>query len=206
MLFFWKKKQETKDFPDWEDLYKNQDVKTMPWYYELLDADFEKEIKQRKMKGTVLDIGTGSGTQAIELAKLGLNVTGIDISRSAVEKAKQLAKKNKINANFQFDDILHSSMLPDYFDYAFDRGCFHCIMPEQRAHYVDILHNLLKKNRTLFLKTFSTKETGNDGPHRFSEEEIRNIFSKKFEIISIKESQFQGSRNAKAIFCILKKK
>ena len=35
-------------FPDWDALYK-QDVKTMPWYNEKLDADLENEIKKRKI-------------------------------------------------------------------------------------------------------------------------------------------------------------
>ena len=30
-----------KDFPDWETLYKSQNIETMPWYNENLDSDLE---------------------------------------------------------------------------------------------------------------------------------------------------------------------
>lgn len=44
----------------------------MPWYNEKLDADLENEMKLRKItKGRFLDLGTGPGTQAIQLAKMG---------------------------------------------------------------------------------------------------------------------------------------
>ena len=35
--------------PDWETLYKNQQVESMPWYNENLDADLEEELEKRKI-------------------------------------------------------------------------------------------------------------------------------------------------------------
>jgi hypothetical protein len=35
------------EFPDWETLYKTQNVETMPWYNENLDSDLEEELDQR---------------------------------------------------------------------------------------------------------------------------------------------------------------
>ena len=32
-------------FPGWDEYYKDNDVKTMPWYEEKLDHDVENEIK-----------------------------------------------------------------------------------------------------------------------------------------------------------------
>ncbi len=66
-----------KDFPDWNNLYNTQNVETMPWYNENLDSDLEEELERRKIsKGRILDLGTGPATQAIQLAKRGLEVTG----------------------------------------------------------------------------------------------------------------------------------
>ncbi|MBI1662851.1 MAG: class I SAM-dependent methyltransferase [Nitrosopumilus sp.] len=39
-----------------------------------------------------MDLGTGPGTQALELSKIGFKVTGTDISQSAIEKAKKIIK------------------------------------------------------------------------------------------------------------------
>ena len=41
--------QSTKDFPNWETLYKSQRVETMPWYNENFDFDLEKELDERKI-------------------------------------------------------------------------------------------------------------------------------------------------------------
>ena len=57
----------TKDFPDWETLYKSQRVETMPWYNENFDSDLEKELDERKIINNhhkSLDLGTGPATQA----------------------------------------------------------------------------------------------------------------------------------------------
>jgi 2-polyprenyl-3-methyl-5-hydroxy-6-metoxy-1,4-benzoquinol methylase len=77
-----------KDFPDWNNLYNTQNVETMPWYNENLDSDLEEELERRKIsKGRILDLGTGPATQAIQLAKRGLEVTGSDVSEAAIRRA-----------------------------------------------------------------------------------------------------------------------
>ena len=59
----------------WDDVYKNNPVNKLPWYTKDLDFDLKKELKKLK-KGSFLDLGTGPGTQAIALSKLGFDVTG----------------------------------------------------------------------------------------------------------------------------------
>ena len=204
MLFFWKKKQKEIIAPDWEDVYKNTETKDLPWFSETLDKDFEKEIIERKLKGDALDIGTGPGTHAIAMARFGLNVTGIDISRNAIEKAKKLAVEKKSKVTFLFDDILHSILLPETFDYAFDKSCFHWLMPEQRPHYADIVYGLLRKNGLLFLKVNSSRIESTNEAYSFSPKQIEEIFSKKFEI-SIKDDIITRKGNPKML-AILKKK
>ena len=36
-----------KEFPDWNELYKNQRAETMPWYNEALDEDLKSELEKR---------------------------------------------------------------------------------------------------------------------------------------------------------------
>jgi methylase of polypeptide subunit release factors len=76
----------SKDFPDWETLYKTQKIEAMPWYNENLGSDLENELDQRKItSGKLLDLGTGPATQAIWLAKRGFNVIGSDLSEAAIK-------------------------------------------------------------------------------------------------------------------------
>lgn len=70
----------TARFPDWESLYKNNSVESMPWFNIELDSDLSRSSKKRNLvEGKFLDLGTGPGTQASEIAKLGFTVVGTDL-------------------------------------------------------------------------------------------------------------------------------
>ena len=74
-----------KKFHDWDIYYKENKVEKMPWYNANLDLDLENYIKSNNLHGgKFLDLGTGPGTQAIQLEQLGFDVTGTDISENAV--------------------------------------------------------------------------------------------------------------------------
>jgi ubiquinone/menaquinone biosynthesis C-methylase UbiE len=114
-----------KCFPSWDSLYKSQKVQTMPWYNENLDTDLEEELERRKItKGRILDLGTGPATQAIQLSKRGLKVTGSDISEAAINRAREVYANHNNNIDFIIDDILNSKIDDKNFDYVFDRAAF----------------------------------------------------------------------------------
>ncbi|MCL5985715.1 MAG: class I SAM-dependent methyltransferase [Actinobacteria bacterium] len=190
---------------EWDLYYKSHDVKTMPWYLEELDADLAQELKDRNItSGTFLDLCTGPGTQAAELARCGLNVTGTDISPAAIEKAKDLSS----DVEFIQDDIL-KPRLEKQFDYIFDRGCFHVFPPSKRKIYVRNIKKRLNPNGILFLKCFSSDEPeSGHGPYRISKQEIKDAFNKDFHIEKIKDTFFKGKTDhaPRALFVVMRKK
>ena len=194
--------------PDWDDYYKNNDVRTMPWFLEKLDHDVLNEINSKILKGgRFLDLGTGPGTQAKHLSSLGFDVIGSDLSHSAVEKAKKLYSEPQ----FVVDDILNSNFSDNEFDYIFDRGIFHIFEKKQLPSYLSQIKRILKKNGLLFLKSMSVDEKNipdGGGPNLYSQEQIKKFFQNDFEIETIKNSLFYGdaSGSFKAIFAVLRKK
>ena len=193
-----------KDFPDWETLYKSQKIETMPWYNENFDSDLEKELIGRKIinDGKFLDLGTGPATQAIWLAKRGFKVIGSDLSEAAINRARKIYA-NEENANFIVDDILNSKLNDNEFDYIFDRGCFHVLSPADRQNYIRKIKRILKVNGILFLKCFSDKEPRQEGPYKFSQNGISDLFSQSFRIDGVKETVYQGTLDPfpKAFYC-----
>ena len=191
---------------DWEDYYKDTDVTTMPWYFEELDHDIVNIIKSKNLKGgKFLDLGTGPGTQAMQLADLGFEVTGSDLSQSAIEKASKLFPK----PNFVVDDILDSTLPENEFDFIFDRGIFHIFGKEKLPSYLNSIKRILKENGLLFLKCMSQDEkkiSNGEGPTLYSQKEIKEFFENEFEIETIKNSLFYGATDEpyKAIFAVLK--
>ncbi len=196
-----------REFPNWNNLYQERQVETMPWYNLDLDADLEQALTKLQINsGTVLDLGTGPGTQAIALAKKGFRVTGTDISEAAIIQAESKAQAEGLDIIFKQDDIFNSNLNQE-FDFVFDRGCFHVFHPDLRQDYVRIVHNLIQPTGYLFLKCFSHLETREEGPYRFTPEEIRKIFGDRFNVVSIKETVYQGTVNPlpKALFSILER-
>ena len=195
-------------FSDWDSFYKENNIKEMPWYEENLDQDLENQINAMNItKGKFLDIGTGPGTQAIQLAKLGFESTGSDISKNAIEKAQKLSK----DVNFVTDDILNSSFPDNSFDFILDRGCFHVFEPSLRKDYLREIKRILKTKGTLFLKVMSIEEKDlaeNEGPHKFSRQEILDTFEEEFEVQNIKPTVYYGTLDPlpKAWFVVLKQR
>jgi len=196
-----------REFPNWEQLYQEKPVETMPWFNPEIDPDLDRALTKLNLQsGTALDIGTGPGTQAMALALLGFKVTGTDLSAAAVSKAETKAKEKGLDIIWKQDDILNSK-LEEKFDFVFDRGCFHVLPPEQRQDYVLVVDRLINPNGYLFLKCFSHKETREAGLYRFTQEEIKEIFSSKFTVCDVQETVYHGTLEQLplALFCILQK-
>ena len=80
-------------------------------------------------------MSTGPATQDIWLAKRGFNVIGSDLSEAAINRARKIYT-NVENVNFIVNDILNSKFKDSEFDYIFDRGCFHVLLPADRKKYI----------------------------------------------------------------------
>ena len=196
-----------RQLPDWEKLYQDQNVESMPWFNPDLDPDLDQALTKLNLHtGTALDLGTGPGTQAMALAARGFKVTGTDISSTAIEKAQAVAKEKGLDIWWRQDDILKSS-LDQKFDVVLDRGCFHVFPPEQRQDYVRVVDGLIKPKGYLFLKCFSHLETREAGPYRFTPEEIKEIFNSRFNVLSVEETVYHGTLDPfpRALFCIVEK-
>ncbi|HEU4410728.1 MAG TPA: class I SAM-dependent methyltransferase [Polyangiaceae bacterium] len=196
-----------RQFPAWEKLYQERAGETMPWYYAALDPDLDRALSAFGPRGgSALDLGTGPGTQAIALAERGFAVTATDVSAAAVEQARARAEARGLAVQFRQDDVL-DSRLEGSFDFVLDRGCFHVIVPERRAAYVDAVRQLVAPGGFLFLKCFSAKQPGGLGPFRFAPEDIERIFGAAFAVRAIEETVYQGTLNPepRALFCVLQR-
>jgi 2-polyprenyl-3-methyl-5-hydroxy-6-metoxy-1,4-benzoquinol methylase len=195
-------------FPSWEELYKQDTIEKLPWYWPTLDPDLDAALARRGLtSGRVLDQGTGPGTQAIALAERGFTVTASDVSPAAIGYATRKASERGVHLEFVRDDVL-ASRLTGPFDAIFDRGCFHVLAPEERAGYVETMSRLLSPSGWLFVKTFSHHQPGEQGPHRFAPEDLRGLFGGRFDVVEIKDTVYQGQLDPspKALFATLRRR
>ncbi len=192
---------------DWEEHYRNTPMEKLHWYCEGADPGVMDAVRRFcPSQGRVLDLGTGPGTMAIEFAKTGYTVVATDLSPSAIEMARKNAGTLEGKIEFVVDDILDSALLGP-FSFIHDRGCFHVFDPYQRPLYREKVSSLLKEKGILLLKTFSSKEPRDDGPYRYTIEELRSFFAKDFIILHWEESFFVSTLepNPRALFVVLKK-
>jgi methyl halide transferase len=175
---------------DWNETYR--DPTAPPW-----DTGFPcTQLRALVAPGIIkpcraLDLGCGTGTNVIFLAQNGFDVTGVDLSEVAIEKARQKAAAANANARFVCASILALPDLGAPFEFVFDRGCFHMLQPPQRPDFVRQLLRVTQPGTIYFLLTGNAKEPLDPGPPTMSEEEIRASFARNFEIDWIREFRFE---------------
>lgn len=101
-----------------------------------------------------LDLGCGTGTTAFTMANMGLTVTGIDVSETAIQMARDLSNKQNLKIEFQAGDILQLEKLNQKFDIIYDSHCLHCIVfEEDRKQVFDGIKQSLADNGVFILDT-----------------------------------------------------
>lgn len=85
-----------------------------------------------KIAGSVLDIGCGTGENALFLAERGHRVMGIDSAPSAIRTAREKAKQRRLPVDFRIFNALDLYALHEEFDTAIDSGFFHSLSDYER--------------------------------------------------------------------------
>lgn len=141
-----------------------------------------------QVAGSILDVGCGTGENALYFAERGHKVTGIDFLAGPIAAAKQKATDRGLTATFLVLDALALRELPEVFDTAIDCGLFHVFSDEDRRRYVDGLGSVLRPGGRLFLLCFSEAEPEGQGPRRISRNEIGDAFADGWVLESIEPS------------------
>jgi SAM-dependent methyltransferase len=120
--------------PSWNESYASGEL---PWDTGEPEPLLVEFITSGRIEPTrALEIGAGTGTNAIWLAERGFNVLGIDIAPLAIERAIAKLDGRELRCRFAALDILASSPPHGPFQFIFDRGCFHIFdEPEESARF-----------------------------------------------------------------------
>jgi SAM-dependent methyltransferase len=111
---------------------------------------------------TILDIGCGTGRNAYHFASLGAHVIGIDISKNAIEIARQNAVSAGIEIDYVLGDIGQKLTIDDStIDLAIDILASNSINENERNTYVSELHRVLKPGGFFFIRTLAKEGDSN---------------------------------------------
>jgi SAM-dependent methyltransferase len=142
------------------------------------------------VEGSILDVGCGTGDNAIFFAQRGHLVYGIDIVEEAISRAKAKASDQEASVCFVTMDVLSLSTLPMLFDNIVDCGLFHVFSDEDRPRYVQALAGALRADGHLWLVCFSDQEPPGNGPRRIAPSELRKAFADGWHVVSITPTRF----------------
>ena len=140
--------------------------------------------------GTVLDVGCGTGENALYLSSLGHEVTAIDTAQEAIDKARRKSLERRLRVNFRLVDALALPCLGLTFDTVIDSGLFHVFSDEERVEYAKNLGAVLMPGGRYFMLCLSERET-REGPRRVTKAEITDAFRDGWTINDIQETKFE---------------
>ncbi len=113
-----------------------------PWDTNITPPEVMAFIEQTP-PGRALDLGCGTGTNAITLTRRGWRVTAIDFSVKAIRRARRKAAAEGLDVDFRLGDVSDLSGVTGPFDYALDIGCLFTLSPEARQRCIGGLARLL---------------------------------------------------------------
>lgn len=153
--------------------------------------DLQKLVKEAKVrKCRVVDLGCGSGTDAIFLASQGFEVTGIDISPTALGQAAEKARKAGVSVRWVLADVTAPPSLGP-FDFIYDRGCYHNVRDQNLEAYMETVRRFSHDGTKLLL--LSARRDPQSRSSGVTEEELRFDFSSLFQVEWLREIMLESN-------------
>ena len=109
----------------------------MPW-----DTGPREELVQIVESGRIkpckaIDLGCGTGSNAVFLAQHGFEVTGVDFAPSALVKGRKKADAAGVKVSFVVDDLTNLREVNGTYDFLVDYGALDDLTPANRSRYVE---------------------------------------------------------------------
>ena len=171
----------------WEDAYKT----VPPWDVGRPQPAFVELVRTGELNvGKVLDVGCGTGENALYLAEKGFALTGVDLTNHAIIAARAKAAERKLKVDFREGNALSLDFKDGVFDNVIDSGLFHTFPDNDRPVYAREVARVLARRGRYFVLCFSEEEPNWGGPRRITREEIKSTFSPMFDINYIRDALF----------------
>ena len=142
-------------------------------------------IEEEKLPaGRAVDLGCGTGTNVIYLARHGWQAVGIDYIAKPIQAARRKARRAGLvdRSRFVVGDVtrLDSLNLEEApFDLAMDIGCGHSLPPDRRLNYAQSLAQIVKLGGLFMLYMFRPTAGCSMG---LEPEEVTALFSPAFRL------------------------
>lgn len=111
--------------PIWEDIFRNNEWGKYPTE-SLIQFIARNFYNKKRDEVKLLEVGCGTGPNVWYISREGFDATGIDGSKTAIQKGSSRLKDEKLNAKLIEGDIITLPFQNDYFDGVIDVECLYC--------------------------------------------------------------------------------
>jgi len=101
--------------------------------------------------GRALDLGCGTGTNVITMARHGWQAVGVDFAPRAIRQAQRKARQAGVQAAFYVQDVTRLDGIEGPFDLILDMGCYHNLSDDESQAYREQVRRLLAPGGTYLL-------------------------------------------------------
>ena len=156
----------------------------LPWQIDRPQPEVLRLIEAGKFESPILDLGCGAGDNAIELARRGYRVLGMDLVPEALRLAREKAAEASLihPPEFFLGDALALEQSGVEAETVLDCALFHVFEDEERPAYVRGLEAVLCPGGRLHILSFSELETREPGPRRLTRESLVGAFGKGWSL------------------------
>ena len=166
-----------------------------PWSIGEPQPEIQALIEAGKVHGDVLDAGCGEAATALHLAERGFTTVGLDSAETAIKMAREEATKRGLtNASFDVADISNFTGYDSRFGTIIDSTLFHSMPVELREGYQQSIVRAAAPGASYFVLVFDAAGMPTDGgAHPVTEDELRDVVSKYWEIDEIKPARIHAN-------------
>lgn len=172
----------------WENIYQTKQLNEVSWYQPKPETSVSFFLKLKIPKdAAIIDIGGGDSFLADNLLKMGYqNITVLDISEAAIQRAKTRLGKEADRIKWVISDMLDFAPSVN-FDVWHDRAAFHFLTTQTEIKkYNEIVTQNLNTSGIMVLGTFSEqgpKKCSGIDICQYSHESLTQLFRNSFRKI-----------------------
>jgi SAM-dependent methyltransferase len=156
-----------------------------PWERDEVPEQVRELASEPARPGRALDLGCGTGRDAVHLAQRGWTVTGVDAVPRALDAARKRAAAAGVSVQWMEGDVtkLEELGLDPGYDLVLDRGCFHGLPDDAREACARGVNSLTAPGATLLMFAFAPGFHG-PAPRGVGADEIAERFGPGWELVS----------------------
>jgi SAM-dependent methyltransferase len=171
---------------DWDAIYREG---TPPWETGMPAAELVRMVEDKIIRpASTLELACGTGADAIYLAKRGFEMTAIDSSPTALERARGRAERDDALLRLVLADAFEFGQTAGQFEFVYDVGFYHYVRHTDLDRFLDLLWRVTKPGSYYFTVAARKGDTAVEGgPPPVTKRQIYHELGRLFELVQLQE-------------------